>query len=143
MDPGAGLCHSPRMRKLALALLLPLGGCVIVAAAAVGAVLALGTYKYLNNELQRDYEADYDATFEAAKKTVRDLGFHAIQESRDFARAVVNCRRSDETPVTVTVEKIDAKRVHLSVRVGTFESDENRAAAQAVHEQIYRNLGGK
>jgi hypothetical protein len=31
----------------------------------------------------------------------------------------------------------------VGIRVGTFESDSNRSAAEAIHDQIYKNMGGK
>lgn len=133
------------MTRRAVLLLAPmaLGGCVLLVVAAVAGAVALGTYKYANNELHRDYQAAYDAAWEATKKAARDLGFHAISENKDFQRGVLEASRADDTPVKVVVEKQDEKNVHLSVRVGTFESDDNRSAAQAIHEKIFANLGGK
>lgn len=132
------------MRKLWLVVAVPfLGGCIIVAAAAVAAVVALGTYKYVNNELQREYEADYERAWQACTKAVRDLQFHGITEHKDFGKGTIECYRADESPVRVVLEKVDQKRISLTVRVGTFESDANKSAAQAVHEQVYKSLGGK
>lgn len=123
-------------RRLSLLAVPFLGGCIVVAAAAVGAAVALGTYKYVENELQRDYEGDYEKMWTATTRAVRDLGFHGITENHDFQKGIVECFRADDEPVRIVVEKLDAKTVHIGVRVGTFESDAHRSAAEAIHDRI-------
>lgn len=120
-----------------------LAGCVAVAAAAVGAVAALGAYSYVNNELEREYQAGFDQAWQATLKAVNDLGLKLTSQSKDFQKANVQARRADDSAVTIQLEERAKDRVLIRVRVGTFESDENRRAAESIHEQIFRNMGGK
>lgn len=134
---------SPGLRVAVSVFLMAISGCIVVAAAAVGAALALGTYKYANNELERDYQAPYDRAWEATSKAARDLGFKTIRESKDFQKGVLDAERADGTGVCVVVERKGNEQVRITARVGTFESDANRAAAQAIHERLHANMGGK
>lgn len=120
-----------------------LTGCIVVAAAALAAVVAIGTYKYVNNELHREYEVGYERAWDAAIRTPQDMQFHGISHSRDYQRGTVRAYRADERPVVIILEKLDERHVLIKVRVGTFESEDNRQAAQAVHEKLYDNMGGK
>jgi hypothetical protein len=119
-----------------------LTSCVAVAAAAIGAA-AIGAYSYANNELSRDYHATYDQAWDATLKAAKDLNLTVTSQNKDYQKAVVQAKRADGTPVTINLEALEKDRVKLTVRVGTFESDENRRAAEAIHDQILRNMGGK
>ena len=125
-------------------LLLPLlGGCVAVAVVAAGAAIGIGTYAYVHNELQREYQCPYEKAWEAASQAPVEMKLTPQGGDHDFQRGFVDARRADGAPVRITVEKIDDQKVRIGVRVGTFECEDNRQAATAVHERIFVIMGGK
>jgi len=127
------------MNALALCgLLLALAGCV--AAAVVGAAVAVGAYKYQQNTLERDYEAPYEHVWEASVQAMHNLQYHSVDQRRDVHRGAVEARRADDKLVRVVVEKVDEKKTCVKVRVSDFESDDNRRGAAVVHDRILANI---
>lgn len=112
-----------------------------MAAVAVGAAIGLGTYYYVNNELQRNYGASYEKVWEASSKALRDLEMKDIAPSKDALKGILYARRSDGAEIKVVVEKLTDNSAKVSIRTGTFESDSNRRASELIHDQIARNLG--
>lgn len=130
------------MRKaiavLSLAALVP--GCAAVAGAAIGGAAAVGAYKYFKNHVERDYAANLDRCHDAALRAVENLGLGPAAASKDFQRGTVRARTSDGRVVEVISEYVSATLTRVDVRVGDFETDANRAAAERIHEELARLL---
>ena len=132
------------MRKLPIfAFPLLLTSCVaLVVIAIVGGAVALGTYKYVNNKLQRDYDTRLANCHKAAQRAVRSLRLSPGTDSVDFQKGIVQTRMADGRQVVIASEYVTDDKTRVRVRVGDFESDSNRTAARQIHEQIYKELTG-
>lgn len=126
-----------------LAMTVCWSSCIFVVAAIVGAAVAVGAYKYINNQLERDYEATLEQCHEGTRRAVKGLGLFSGTYSLDFQKGFVETRMSDGRVVKIALEKATEKTTRVRIRVGDFESDANRSAAQRIHEQIYKELTGK
>jgi hypothetical protein len=135
-----------RLMRSGAVLSLPLlAGCAaaVVGAILVGAAVGVGTYLYVNNELQRDYEAALEPCHDAATRAVVSLKLAQGGHSVDFQKGSVETAMADGRSVRIVCEKKGEKTTLVSIRVGTFESDANRDAAQRIHEQLYKELTGR
>jgi hypothetical protein len=132
------------MKKLAPLALLALSGCAVLVVGAVLGAVAIGSYLYVNNELSRNYDARLDLCWEAAKKAVREMNLPIEGAPRmDAQTGEVLSRMSDSRQVRIYLERLTEKSTKIVVRVGDFESDANKGAAQRFHEEIYHQLTGK
>lgn len=129
------------MRKITMALIISgcailSGGCLaawIVGSAAVG----IGTYSYLNGELERKYPVGFDNAWQGAVTAMEQLQFSRESSNRDGLAGRLESRRADGTPITVTFELISDKVTSIRVRVGMFGDQE---ISERIHERIKDNL---
>ena len=122
-------------RHLALALLLPLGGCVVVAVAA-GAAAVYGVIKYTQNGAQQDFEADLGATWDAVIASLRELGY-AVEGDPRHGATEGTIRTGD---VSVRVVRHPGDFTRIEVRVGTFETEDHKRRAGLILEAVARRL---
>ncbi len=119
----------------ALLLALPSSGCVAAAAAGAG----VGYYFYDRNETVQDFEVDFDAAWDASMAAVEefaDLSEVTSHERGDTSGAIVG------EHYKVRVEQHPGSKVRVIVRVGTFDTAENRRVAGLVMESIAGRLEG-
>lgn len=126
-----------RRRCLAVLLLLlaPLGSCLVVAAAAVGAA-AFGAISYHENEAQMDVEQDVPTVFAAAKAALRELAFPV--DDAEQPGATGGTLKAGEA--RVLVERHPGGRTRVRVSVGTFRTDDNLRRAGLVLEATKKRL---
>lgn len=128
---------------LLLALCLPLSSC-IVAAAAVAAAAVIGTVKYTENGVQRDFKQDLATCFEAAKKGLKENGYAAPDEAKPGAtegKLTVGDAVASLTREPGPTAKADDDFTRILVKVGTFDSDETKRKAKLIMDAIARALG--
>ncbi|MCP3916704.1 MAG: DUF3568 family protein [bacterium] len=115
---------------LLLGLLTP--GCIAVAAAA-GAV---GYVQYDRNAASRSFDTDLDDAFEAARDVVVANGYLVKQvESSE-----PNHLRLEGDKIKVGLEEFEGGKVKITVRVGTFDTEEHRKAAGELLDEIAKAL---
>ena len=131
---------SPRTALLALALALPSAGCVV---AAVAAGATYGIIRYEKNEAVHDLQAPAGRVWRAAQDALVGRGYRLpggldreLPESKD--RAAIH-----GDGYWVQVEEQPGGWTRLRVRVGTFNSKENRRKAGLLVESIEGRLGGR
>lgn len=108
---------------LSASIVLPLGGCVLAAVAAVG----VGTYAYVSGELKTTQDVTLDRGWEATKAAMGDLEFTSTDEKKDALQATLKARQADGTIVTIRLKSApDGKSTEFAVRVGTF-GDESKS----------------
>lgn len=108
--------------------LMPLSGCLAVAAGAAG----IGYVRYKRNEETRDFRAELEEVWAAAEEAMGRLG-HADPEqvSRNATAWVM-----EGEAYRVRVERHVEGTTRLRVRVGTFESAEHRREALLIVEEV-------
>ena len=128
------------MRKLGLLAclcLVPLThSCLAVAGLTVGAAGAVGYVYYDKNEAHRDFDATFDKTWKAALAALQELKYTLPAEREHAADSGV--LTLDDLKVHVARHPGDMTRV--SVRVGTFDSEEHRRRAGLILEKIAGEL---
>ena len=123
-------------RHLALALFLPLSGCV-VAAVAVGAAAVYGVVKFTRNGAQEDFGSSLDETWDATIASMRELGYPVEGEPQHGATEG-NIQVGD---ANVRVARYPGDFTRVQARVGTFETEDHRRRAGLILEAVARRLG--
>ena len=119
-----------------LALSLPFAGCV-VAAVAAGAAATYGVIKYTQNEAQQDFHASLDDTWRATIAALRSAGYSVA----DTAAHAETAGKIEAADAVVHVERYPSDFTRVSVRIGTFETDESKRKAGLILEDIGKRLG--
>jgi hypothetical protein len=117
------------------AMLVPLGGCVVAAAAAVGAA-AVGVVYYDNQEARMDFKDTLPATFDACVRALRLQGY----EVRGNPQPGAIDGLIEAPPARVVVESHPGGYVRVRVRVGTFGSEDNERRAKLLVQTITEEM---
>lgn len=125
-----------RLSALLLAVALA-PSCVAVAAAGVGAAATYGIISYQNNEAVRDFDKRPELVWQAALHALKaqDYELEGTPELGPTEGVV------ESGGTRVTVERLPGDTTRLRVRVGTFETDQNRRLAKLLVEEIARRMG--
>ena len=130
------------MRKMILALIVASYSVLFVGCPAAwivgGAAVGIGTYSYLNGELEAKYPVGFDKAWQGAVTAMEQLQFTKESSNRDGLAGKLEARRGDGTPITITFELISDKVTSIRVRVGMFGDQE---ISERIHERIKENLG--
>jgi len=131
---------SPRTLLVTLPLLLPLTGCVV---AAVAAGATYGIIRYDKNQAVHDLQHPASRVWRAAQEALVGRGYRLpggmhrdLPESEDRAEL-------HGDGYWVQVEEQVGGWTRLRVRVGKFDSKENRRRAGLLVESIEGRLGGR
>ena len=139
--PGADNHGMRRTTKSSLALLLlPLAGCVAVAAGAIAAAAVYGVIKYENNEAVRYYEASYKDTYAATLKVMRSEGY-PVQEGLE--PDADGDQKVEIDNAYAKVKREGEKSTAVRIRIGTFETEEHKSKAERILNGIAKELGVK
>lgn len=130
------------MRKVILALIVVSYSVLFVGCPAAwivgGAAVGIGTYSYLNGELEAKYPVGFDKAWQGTVTAMEQLQFTKESSNRDGLAGKLEARRGDGTPITISFELISDKVTSIRVRVGMFGDQEISAR---IHERIKENLG--
>jgi hypothetical protein len=119
--------------------LIGLSGCSRKWAVIGAAAAAVGTsaYFYVKGDLKRNYEAPIDKTWQAAVKSVEDLGLSTESKQNDAFNGVIKGKMADGKGFTVTVKRLGENLTEVGVRIGTFG---NKEISESIHDKILSNL---
>ena len=127
-------------RRWACILLLPcaqLAACVAAVAVGAAAVTAYGVIKYKDNEAYRDYKAGVDATWAAVLPELKDMGYSVSQDVEEARRAGgVSSGEAD-----VKVDRVNDEYTRVTVRFGSFETDDRKRRAERLLNGVASRLG--
>lgn len=124
-------------RIVLIALLALLPGCVAAAALGVAAAGAAGAVLYAKNEAIMKYPATLDATWDATMATMTEYGY-SVDSSR---RPNKTEGRIDADDTVVRVVAIPGDLTQVSIRIGTFRTDDHKRKAKLMLESIKKRLG--
>jgi hypothetical protein len=119
----------------AAALCLVCQGCFLVAAAAVG-VAAFGVISYDRNEATTDFHAALPAVWNATLHAMKELGY-AVDLGQQPGASEGTISTGD---ATVKVERHPQDFTRVRVRIGTFDTDDNRRRAQLILEAVQKKV---
>ena len=125
-----------RLLSLAILSIVPLvSGCLAVAGLTVGAGV-VGYVYYDKNEARQEYTASFEKTWKATLASLRSLEYQVGKDAPhelDTGTVVVG-------DVKIQVAKIPGGKTRVSVRVGTFHTEEHRRRAGLILEKIEAEL---
>ena len=111
-------------------------GCI---ALVVGAGAGAGAYAYIDGQLSRTYAAKYERTYQICKNILNDMKQPVLEEKTDGIQTIIQSKRSDETPMTITVRIIDPDWTEVSVRTG-FLGVWKKEISEQFHEFVAERL---
>jgi hypothetical protein len=103
----------------AAAVIATSSGCLLVVAAAAG----VGTYAYVDGELESSIEASLDRTYAATLAAMEELQYPVKSSGKDGTTGKVTGREFDGTEITVKLERQSEAVTQVSVRFGVFGSE--------------------
>lgn len=112
------------------------GGC-LAAAVAAGAAATYGAIQYTNNEAYLDFRAPFDETWDASVDAMRENGY-LVSSSLSAPSGTEG--RIEQGDAKVIVEKMPNGFTRVRVRIGTFDTDDNRRRAGLILESIDRQI---
>lgn len=87
------------------------------------------------------YEVTLDKACDATRGALTELGLPLVSERRDFQEGVFSSRMADDRKVTIVCGRRGDRITDIWVKVGGFETAENREAKQSIHNRIVSKLG--
>jgi len=115
------------------ALLITTSGCAVLVAGVVGAGAGVGTYRYVEGNLKRDYMGPLPKVMRASLVALEDLKIAPNLEREDDSGALIRGIMNDGTKVTVNLKEISDNQIEVGVRVGFFG---DRERSELVNEKI-------
>ena len=105
---------------LAAALLAVGGGCAVLVVGGAAAAVGVGTYAYINGELEGTEAASLDQAYTASLAAMKDLEFPITNKSKDALQAEVLARNSADKKILIKLKKVSDGATEIRIRVGTF-----------------------
>jgi len=115
------------------ALLITASGCAVLLAGAAGAGAGVGSYRYVEGNLKRDYMGPLPKVMTSSLAALGDLKIAPNVEREDDSGGLIKGIMNDGTKVTVNLKKISDNQIEVGVRVGFFG---DREQSELVHEEI-------
>jgi hypothetical protein len=139
-DRTANLKGIKMTRKIAIFLIMSCFGLWVgCAVLAVGTGVGVGTYTYLKGDLKRTYNAKFDRTLDVCLSILADLNQPILEKTTDGEKTVIQTKRKNTSPQTITVSISSVDWTEVSVRSGVF-GYWNREVSQQFHEFIEDRL---
>ena len=125
---------------LALVATTPLTGCAAIAVA--GAAGAVGYIQYEKNETYAEFDQDILVVWTACIDGLEALGFEIPYSVARTLTGPVNESEIEGEGYKLRLERYLGDITRVRVRVGTFDTEDNRRRADLILEEISRRLRG-
>ncbi len=113
-------------------------GCAAVVGAGVGAGAGVAGYKYAEGNIETTYNYPLNQTVNASTAALKQSGIQVNDTRSDPTKATIQgTRKSDSTPVTVTLKPESPTKTQASIRVGMLGDEQ---AAQVINQKITDQL---
>jgi len=130
-------CQKKRALILLCCLAVGLSGCAPLIAAGVGAGVGVGSYKYVDGNLKRDYLGPMPAVWQATLVAMDELNVAANVEEKDHFGGLVKGVMHDGTEIRVKLTRQSENSTEVAVRVGIFG---DRDKSEIIHNKIAGNF---
>ena len=112
-------------------------GCVL-AWVGVGAGVGIGTYKFIEGRLEREYPLSYSRAWDATNAALENLKISISDSKKGSTKGTIDAVRKDGKRVLVSLKDRGQGVTTISVRVGLIGE---RSLAEQVHDEIARVSG--
>ncbi|MCK5505548.1 MAG: DUF3568 family protein [Thermodesulfovibrionia bacterium] len=131
-----------KMRKLAvfICMLSFLYGCAPAVLMGVGAGVGIGTYKYIEGNLAREYPLKYARAWNATNRALENLQISISSSMDEKGRGKIEAVRRDGKKVAITLKDKGMGVTLISVRVGLLG---DRLEAEKIHNEMISVSGLK
>ena len=102
---------------LALLSIWLLSGC---AAVIIGTGVGVGTYTYLKGDLKRSYQVRFEKILDVCASILNDLNQPVLKKTTDGEKTIIETKRKNGSPQTITVSISSVDWTEVSVRTGVF-----------------------
>jgi hypothetical protein len=107
-------------------------GCEL-ALVGLGAGLGVGTYKYIEGSVEKDYPIAYNSAWDATNTALANLYISVTNSVNEGTKGTIQAVRKDGIKVTITLKDRGQGVTTISIRVGFFG---NIKDAERIHEEI-------
>jgi hypothetical protein len=104
----------------------------------VGAGVGIGTYKFVEGRLEREYPLSYSRAWDATNAALENLQISISKSNKGNTKGSIDAVRRDGKKVLVSLKDRGQGVTTISVRVGMFG---DRSLAENVHDEIARVAG--
>jgi hypothetical protein len=115
-----------------LAMVFSLSGCV-AAWLVVGAGAGIGTYKYIEGNLARDYPIEYSRAWDATNSALANQQISITNSMDEGTQGKIVAVRRDGTKVTVKLTDKGQGVTKISIRVGQLG---DKSESETIHDEI-------
>jgi ABC-type sugar transport system substrate-binding protein len=126
--------HVCALMLAATGALVGTSGCL---AAAAGAAAGVGTYAYIQGDLDTTVQASFEDTWQAANQAASDLGLRVTERAKDEFAGRLVASQVEGGDVKIQIDPAGEEATRIRIRVGTF-GDERKSLA--ILDRIRANL---
>lgn len=109
-----------------------LSGCAAVLLG-VGAGVGIGTYKFIEGNLIRDYPLAYDRAWDATNTALENLRISVTDSINEGAEGKIESIRKDGKKVVIVIKDKGQGVSNIAIRIGTFGDEQG---STRIHEEI-------
>jgi len=110
-----------------------LWGCELLLIGGIGAGLGVGTYKYIEGKLERQYPLEYRKAWDATNTALANLQISVSGSLNEEVKGEIEAVRKDGTKILVSLKDMGQKVTTIGIRVGTFG---DRSESERIHNEI-------
>jgi hypothetical protein len=114
------------------------GGCPATVLMGVGGLAALGSYKWIEGNMEKDYPKPMQETYNAALEAAKKLNLKITAQKYAPSESHINALTQDGTKVTVDLTARPNEITTVKIRFGTLG---NKDWSAYYHRQIMKILG--
>ncbi len=114
-------------------------GCAV---ALLGVGAGAATTAYVMGELTQTYESGYSEAVQASTDTLGALKMAVVERAGDGRKTTLKARQSDESPVEIDIQRVDAKRTEIGIRTGHVGVWDHQTSRK-IHDMIGERLALK
>jgi hypothetical protein len=115
-----------------------LGGCELLLIGGVGAGLGVGTYKFIEGKLERQYPLEYNKAWDATNTALANLKISISGSLNDGIKGEIEAVTKDGIKILISLKDMGQKVTSIGVRVGTFG---DRSESERIHNEIAAAAG--
>lgn len=115
-----------------------LWGCELLLIGGIGAGLGVGTYKFIEGKLERQYPLEHQKAWDATNTALANLQISVSGSLNEGIKGEIEAVRKDGTRVQISLKDMGQKVTSIGIRVGTFG---DRSESERIHNEIASAAG--